>query len=340
VGGTGLTVSAVSIDLAAARDAAWYAQHVVVGQLCDARDAIERAARGAHIVGDVVPLVALEQSIDAAVAAAALLSSTADAAEQADAEGAALAHQVVDFLVGDLLALWNGGRGGFPFGQVVAGGLRIGRVWPWLSPSMSGPVPVFSNGAVGRLLASGLSRIPHTAAVGAWLPTDAATGVFRRLGIVGAGVSTAVGVYDLWQQGHPGDAFERDGAGYVADVAGTAFSASTVAFLVAPSPVTAAFVVGTGLVWIGAEVWDAWGDEISTWVDDRLDEIADVAAATWDVGADAIDRAHTFATDTLDVAGAAWDAGWDTASNTAGAVWDAGSGFVADVGGALGGLFD
>lgn len=40
----------------------------------------------------------------------------------------------------------------------------------------------------------------------------------------------------LVDQGNPVDAYRREGAAYVADVAGTAFSASTTAFLVAPNP--------------------------------------------------------------------------------------------------------
>ena len=39
-------------------------------------------------------------------------------------------------------------------------------------------------------------------------------------------------------------------------VAGTAFSASRMAFLVAPNPVTAGSAIGTGLLWPGVEIWD------------------------------------------------------------------------------------
>ncbi|MBC9227171.1 hypothetical protein GL325_12630 [Aeromicrobium sp. 636] len=95
-------------------------------------------------------------------------------------------------------------------------------------------------------------------------------GAMRGLGIVGGVVSTGAGVANLVQQGNPIDAFEREGAGYVADVAETAFSASTTAFLVAPNPVTGALAVGSGLVWAGAEVVDHW------------DEISETASKAWD----------------------------------------------------------
>lgn len=95
-------------------------------------------------------------------------------------------------------------------------------------------------------------------------------GFMRGLGIVGGVVSTGAGVANLVQQGNPVDAFQREGAGYVADVAETAFSASTTAFLIAPNPVTGALAVGSGLVWAGAEVVDHW------------DDISETASDVWD----------------------------------------------------------
>lgn len=95
-------------------------------------------------------------------------------------------------------------------------------------------------------------------------------GFMRGLGIVGGVVSTGAGVANLVQQGNPVDAFQREGAGYVADVAETAFSASTTAFLIAPNPVTGALAVGSGLVWAGAEVVDHW------------DDISETAGKVWD----------------------------------------------------------
>ena len=103
-------------------------------------------------------------------------------------------------------------------------------------------------------------------------------GLMRGLGVVGGVYGTASGVVNLVQQGNPIEAFEREGAGYVADVAETAFSASTTAFLIAPNPVTGALAVGSGLVWAGAEVVDHW-DEISEGASKAWDTVTD--ADTW-----------------------------------------------------------
>ena len=110
------------------------------------------------------------------------------------------------------------------------------------------------------------------------------------------GVATGFGLYDLYQQGNPIDAFRENGAGYVADVAGTAFSASTTAFLIAPNPVTGALVIGTGVVWAGAEIVDHW-DDIAAWSSDAWDAGTGFVGDAWDVGTGAV--------------GDAWDAGTD-----------------------------
>lgn len=92
----------------------------------------------------------------------------------------------------------------------------------------------------------------------------------RGLGVAGGLVSTANGAANLYRQGNPVEAFKRDKAGYVSDVASTTFSASSTAFLVAPNPVTGAVAVGSGLVWAGAEVVDHW------------DDISETASKGWD----------------------------------------------------------
>ncbi|MFC7468463.1 hypothetical protein ACFQVA_14250 [Actinomadura keratinilytica] len=62
-------------------------------------------------------------------------------------------------------------------------------------------------------------------------------------------------------QGNPKEAFKREGAGYVADVAEVGFNASLTAATVAPNPVTIGLAVGTGLVYAGAKVVANW-DEV------------------------------------------------------------------------------
>jgi hypothetical protein len=78
----------------------------------------------------------------------------------------------------------------------------------------------------------------------------------------------------LIEQGNPVDAFQREGAGYVADVGRTAFSASSTAFLIAPNPVTGGAVLVSGAVWLGAEAWDH-REEI-------VDAVTDAADWAWD----------------------------------------------------------
>ena len=83
-------------------------------------------------------------------------------------------------------------------------------------------------------------------------------------------------------QGNPADAFRREGAGYVADLARTGFNASLTVAMIAPNPVTWGLVAVTGVVWAGAEVWDNWpaissavgeaSDRVLDWGSDRLDD--------------------------------------------------------------------
>jgi len=203
----------------------------------------------------------------------------------------------------------------FPLISLVT---AAGKMW-----RMSGGVaPIFQTGIVGRNLLRHMSRLPgpagdfatwmksaprHMAMPNAltkppvwamrggggtagWGPLSSSgkvygMGAMRTLGVVGGVVNTGIGVHDLIQQGNPVEAFKRDGAAYVADVAETAFSASTTAFLVAPNPVTAGLAVGTGLVWAGAEVVDHW-DEISETASDVQDEISETASDVWDGAGD------------------------------------------------------
>lgn len=152
-----------------------------------------------------------------------------------------------------------------------------GRVGTWAQWMLSGAAR-HGGPARGLIPAPGWvaqagSRLP-SAGWGPFTQGGKITGLgaMRGLGVVGGAFSTASGAYNLYQQGNPVDAFEREGAGYVADVAETAFSASSTAFLIAPNPVTAALAVTTGVVWAGAEVVDNW-DAISEGAGDALDTL-------------------------------------------------------------------
>lgn len=118
------------------------------------------------------------------------------------------------------------------------------------------------------------------------LRTAASTsGAWRGLGIAGGVAATGYDAYNLYVQGDPREAFRREGAGYVADVARTGFSASLTAAMIAPNPVTWGAVAVTGLVWGGAEIVDNWpaissavgeaSDRVVDWGSDRLDDAGD-----------------------------------------------------------------
>jgi hypothetical protein len=179
---------------------------------------------------------------------------------------------------------------GFP---LIPLGLAAGK----MTRMARGIPPIFQTGIVGKLL---LSRLSGAAGVlgtsAAWLNSPAGRALTTRLGIVGGVIGTGKGIYDLYQQGNPVEAFKREGAGYVADVAQTAFTASTTAFLVAPNPVTGAIAIGSGITWAGAEIVDHW------------DDISDTASDVWNDSTD-------FVSDRADDVADAWDAGTDFVSD-------------------------
>lgn len=302
----------ISIDTARARELATFLRVGLAPNLHGASTAVRslvHAAHLAHAFGNTPML--LDDAERQLVELSQWIAIRADAAIVADVFNARMSapfDQMWGFLTGDVAQVWNGG-GEFPVGQAAAGLTRVSRVVGWLLGPAESAIPVFSNGGLGNLLSAGLGRFPATAGAGRWLASPGAVPTFKWLGVAGSATSTAVGAYNLWQQGNPVDAFEREGAGYVADVAGTAFSASTTAFLLAPNPVTGGLVVATGVVWAGAEVVDHW-DEISDWTSDRFDAAAGAAGAAWDAGSDVV------------------SSGWDVAG-------DAVSGFT----GAIGGIF-
>ena len=204
-------------------------------------------------------------------------------------DAGALLGELAGFVAGDVLHLWNGGaQDDMPWGTWLAGALREYRVGVFLANggriTRLNPLPLFNNGAAGRLVV----RVPGMA----WLARPPATAALRGLGIAGGLFTGVVGTVDLVRQGNPVDAYRREGAGYVADVAGTAFGYSSAAFLIAPSPVTGAIMLGTGVVWLGAEAWDhreeivavwntatGWtGDrlvDLGNWTGDRLVDVTD-----------------------------------------------------------------
>ncbi len=158
---------------------------------------------------------------------------------------------------------------------------RGGRAGEWARWMLQGPrhmQPPAGLLKTPKWVTAAGSRLPS----GGWSPTTlggklTGLGAMRALGVAGGVYNTATGLVNLYEQGNPVEAFKRDGAGYVADVAETAFSASTTAFLIAPNPVTAGLAVGTGLVWAGAEVVDHWDD-----ITETASDLKDKAGEVWD----------------------------------------------------------
>lgn len=207
-------------------------------------------------------------------------------------------RELTAYLGGDVLGLWNGGRDeSMPWGSWLAGTGREARMLRFLAAggrvTEENVLPLFNNGVVGR----SVQRLPGMG----WLGRAGTSTVLRRAGMAGGLYTGVTATVDLIGQGDPVDAYRREGAGYVADVAGTAFGYSSALFLAAPTPATGALMVGTGVVWLGAEAWnhrdeivDAW-DGATDWAGDRLDG---AARAVGGVAGDARDLAEGMA-DTL-----------------------------------------
>ena len=191
-----------------------------------------------------------------------------------------LKSHAVQFVTGFVLNFFWNYDGPIAWGKWLAGAIRTFRVAGWsFSTAITwslgflgkarGPLPLFNNGFVGRLL----TKLPLMGG----LAGPAATLWLTRFSILGGVLGGVAGIVKLSRQGNPIDAYERDGAGYVADVAGTAFSFSSAAFFAFPNPVTGALAAGTGVVWLGAEAWDhrqeiADAAEVATdWVGDQWD---------------------------------------------------------------------
>lgn len=123
------------------------------------------------------------------------------------------------------------------------------------------------------------------------------SGLWRGAGIVGGVAAITCDAANLYVQGNPVQAFRREGAGYVADLARTGFDVSLTAAMIAPTPWTWGAVAVTGVVWAGAEIVDNWPaisnavgeatDRAVDWGEDRLDDVADVAGDVADGFGDA-----------------------------------------------------
>ncbi len=161
------------------------------------------------------------------------------------------------------LGVWNGRADElFPLGRWVFGDLWINRVAQYLrgrNPIVNGTlqVPSIANGWAPRQLA----KTGHFR----WISNPAVQAAGKRLSFGFAVVSAIGDAKVVWDHGNPVDAFESEGAGYVADLARLGFSGSSAVFLAAPNPIAGGAVIVTGLVWAGAEVVDHWDEITETW---------------------------------------------------------------------------
>lgn len=204
--------------------------------------------------------------------------------------------------------------GSMPWGKSAAGLMRTvrgpGYLWKYVEAARAGtalpPAPTTANGGLLQFIAgrmgpralallnsdfvAGLPSARNASLLargqGGGLRTLAPrAGLARGLGIAGGVVSTGAGLANLIDQGNPVEAFKARGTEYAADVASTAFSASSTAFFVAPTPVTAGATIVTGVAWLGLEAWNHREEIAEVW-NDATDAVGDFAEGAADVAED------------------------------------------------------
>jgi hypothetical protein len=122
----------------------------------------------------------------------------------------------------------------------------------WATQQMLEHFPTFNNGKVGGLATTVVGKLPNAGPLSEFLgDAGRATPFFTKVGIGAGVVGTGLGGYHIYKD----IAQHKGGDQLASDITGTAFSGSTVAFLVAPNPVTGGLVIVTGLAWGGAEAW-------------------------------------------------------------------------------------
>ena len=122
----------------------------------------------------------------------------------------------------------------------------------WATQQMLEHFPTFNNGKVGGLATTVVGKLPNAGPLSEFLgDAGRATPFFTKVGIGAGVIGTGLGGYHIYKD----IAQHKGGDQLASDITGTAFSGSTVAFLVAPNPVTGGLVIVTGLAWGGAEAW-------------------------------------------------------------------------------------
>jgi hypothetical protein len=242
------------------------------------------------------PMPTSEQDVQirqqAAEQAHQILTEALTAATEADVTCAQVLADLAAEHAGTTAGEAGGGGAGSESSGDDDGGFFDSPLWDALSWTSSISSFVEANWGIG-----GLGAVPGVGHI--------LTGV--------SGVGAVTGVADLIDQGNPVEAYQERGAEYVADGFETAFNASSVAFAVAPDPISklvaGAAVVGTGIGWAVSDNWNSIPfhdnvEDATEWTIDRAEEAwdfgGDVAGEAWDTGGD--------------IAGEAWDTGGDLVS--------------------------
>lgn len=265
--------------------------------------------------------------VEARASAELLVVVSDDIARRAQAVRAADSlgwrRELRDFFLGDVGNFWRGDDGTMPWGRAVAGGVRTtrgaGYLFRYRQARLPGrtvrtpPAPTTANGGMAQFIArrlgskavqvldgnlvAGLPNARNASLLargqGGWRTATPRAGLARGAGVVGGLASTGMGVANLASQGNPVDAFEERGTEYAADWAETLFSASSTALFAAPTPVTAAATVVTGVAWVGLEAWNHREEVAEVW-NGAVDAVGDLAAGAADVGGDVVSFLNPF----------------------------------------------
>jgi hypothetical protein len=214
-----------------------------------------------------VATIAADRYEDACHEAARVLRAVAAAAPGADGKDGPSDWDVLVML---LHIAWNGGpdERHVPVRTIVAGLLNVADTvkylgearkassWARLNPAyaerlLAEALPTLNNSLTAKAMRRLLGKPADAEGLLAWFgDARRATPVFKKIGVVGGVVSTAMDV-DALAHDHP----RRDPVGFVNDLARTGFDASSTAFLLMPTPLTGGAVVVTGVIWAGSEIY-------------------------------------------------------------------------------------
>lgn len=224
--------------------------------------------------------------------------------------GPALAGIPIGPIVDGARDLWNGdGDRTMPFGKWVMTASSVAGKVSWL---LSGADE--ARGLLETRAGQALVRLAP------WLDSPAVSMAAEWAGVAGGLYQGVSGTVGLINDGNPVDAYQREGAHYVAKAAGTALGYSTAAFAVAPNPVTAGAIAVTGTVWLGAELWEH-SDQIASGVSTA----ANAVGSAWEASSDVVDSVTTAAAHTVQHAASS---AVDHAKAAASDAWDAATGWL------------